>query len=408
MVAQEPAQVVGEPIELGRKTQRGILEELGRRAQAGRKSPDVQHAALDPPMQRVRQALGQLVEPLGGMTQQDERVRQAARQPDQPMLQLAEVPLHAVEHAVVELSEPMRELGADRHHEFRGGRGRGRPPVGGMVDQRRVGLVADRRDQGNAAGRRGAHHDLLVEGPQVLERAAAARHDQDVRARHRAGLGQGVEAGDRGRDLLGGELALHRDRPQQNPARKALGQAVQHVADHRAAWRGHDPDHLRQERQALLARDVEQPLCGELLLALLEQSHERADASRREPVDDQLVLRAARIGGDAAGRHDLEAVLRFERQAQRRAAPAHGVEAGGVVLEREVAVAGGVLLEPRDLAAHPNVAVAVLERAFERRRQLADGILGDVQAFQGRFEAHVCSNPDPVWHRGRGAADPAG
>ena len=99
-------------------------------------------------------------------------------------------------------------------------------------------------------------------------------------------------------------------------------------------------------KETLLARDVEQTLRGQLLLALLEQSHERADAGRCETVDDQLVLGAARKGGDAAGRHDLEAVLGSERQAQRRAAPAHGIQAGGVVLEREVAVAGAMLLKP--------------------------------------------------------------
>ena len=125
MVAQQAAALVGEAVELARKMPRGVLEELGRRAQAGRKSPDVQHAALDPRVQGVRQALGQLVEPLGGMTQQDQRLRQAARQPDQPMLQLAELALHAVEHAVVELSEAMRELGAYRHRELGGGGGRG-------------------------------------------------------------------------------------------------------------------------------------------------------------------------------------------------------------------------------------------------------------------------------------------
>ena len=140
--------MVGEAIELARKMPRGFLKELGRRAQAGRKSLDMQHTALDARVQGVRQALGQLVDPLGGMTQQNQRVRQAARQPDQPMLQLAELALHAVEHAVVELREAMRELGADRHRELGGGRGRRGAPVGGIVDQRRVGLVSDRRDQG--------------------------------------------------------------------------------------------------------------------------------------------------------------------------------------------------------------------------------------------------------------------
>ena len=37
---------------------------------------------------------------------------------------------------------------------------------------------------------RGAHHDLLVEAPEILEAAAAARHDQHIGPRHRAACRQ--------------------------------------------------------------------------------------------------------------------------------------------------------------------------------------------------------------------------
>ena len=57
--------------------------------------------------------------------------------------------------------------------------------VGGKVDQRPVGLVADRRDQRDVGGRHGAHQRLVVEAPEVLEAAAAARDDQHVRPRDR-------------------------------------------------------------------------------------------------------------------------------------------------------------------------------------------------------------------------------
>ena len=67
--------------------------------------------------------------------------------------------------------------------------------------------------------RRGADHDLLVERPQVLEAAAAARDDQHVRARHGSASGrQGVEAPDRG-----GDLRRPRPRPAPAPARPARG-----------------------------------------------------------------------------------------------------------------------------------------------------------------------------------------
>ena len=75
-----------------------------------------------------------------------------------------------------------QQLGAHRHRDFGGGGRRRRAPVGRKIDQRDVGLVADRgNERDHALGRR-PHHDLLVERPQVLERAAAARDDDQVRA----------------------------------------------------------------------------------------------------------------------------------------------------------------------------------------------------------------------------------
>ena len=56
----------------------------------------------------------------------------------------------------------------------------------------------------------------------------------------------------------------------------------------------------RQERQQLLARLVEQAFGGELLLALLQQLHQRADAGGLERVDDDLVFRRAGEGGELA------------------------------------------------------------------------------------------------------------
>ncbi len=247
-----------------------------------------------------------------------------------------------------------------------------------MIDQRRVGLVADRRDQGNGTRRRRPDHALLVERPQVLERAAAARHDQDVRARHRPARRQPIEAFDRRRDLLGRELALDHDRPDQHPAREALGQAVQDVPDHRTRRRSHDPDHFREKRQGALALEREQAFGRELPLPLLEQRHQRPDACRRQAVDDQLIFRAAREGRDPPARDHLEPVLGLEGQALGAAPPADGVQTGARVLEGEIEMPRGRPLEPRDLAAHPDVAVGILERPLERARQLADRELADV------------------------------
>src|SRR3546814_19428879 len=77
----------------------------------------------------------------------------------------------------------------------------------------------------------GADDNFLVEGPEVLQRAAAARDDEQIRARQPPLLRQGVETADRRGDLLRGALALHQHRPYQHAERKAVGEAVQDVAD---------------------------------------------------------------------------------------------------------------------------------------------------------------------------------
>src|SRR5581483_7502366 len=122
-----------------------------------------------------------------------------------------------------------------------------------------------------------------------------------------------------------------------------------------ACRRRDDSDHPRQERELALACLAEQTLCGELLLALLEQRHERTDAGRLQHLNDDLIARGAWIGGDAAGGDDLEALRGLALEARNAAAPNHGLDLRLVVLEGEVAVAGRVrAAEPRDFAPEPH------------------------------------------------------
>ena len=67
----------------------------------------------------------------------------------------------------------------------------------------------------------------------------------------------------------------------------------------------------------LLARLVEQAFGGELLLALLEQRHQRADAGRLQRLDDDLVIGAAGIGREPAGDDDFQPLLRLDLHACR-------------------------------------------------------------------------------------------
>ena len=267
-----------------------------------------------------------------------------------------------------------QQIGPHRHGLFGCSRGRRRAEVGNEIDERRVGLVSHGRNQRNRAGGHGADHDFLVEAPEVFERAAAPRHDDDI------GLSRHVvEALDCRCDLGGRSLALHPHRPDDDMAGKALVEAMENVADHRTCGRGDDPDDPGQVGNGLLALSLEQAFGGELSLALFEQRHQRADARGLDVLDDDLIGRLLRIRSDLAGGDDLEPLLQFRAQPAEAAAPDHGVDLGTLVLDREIAVARGYRpAETRDFAPHPHMAETVFQRALQRLREFADGHLAGI------------------------------
>ncbi len=153
--------------------------------------------------------------------------------------------------------------------------------------------MPDRRNQRNAAGGRHAGQPFIIEAPEVLQRAAATRDDQHIRAGDRIIMGEVVESNDRPLDLLHRTIALHPDRPEQHMARETVRNAVQHVADHRARRRSDDADHIRQEGNRLLALGGEQPFGGELPFPLLKLLEQRALARRLDLINDDLIFRGA-------------------------------------------------------------------------------------------------------------------
>ena len=143
-------------------------------------------APLDELAGGERQPLAADVEPLLAFLDQAARIAEATGEAREFHGRFAQQSDHAAGQSLGVVQRLGQEVGAHRHgHLGRRGRRR-RAAVGGEVDQGGVGLVADRRDQRDLRSRGGAHHDLLVEGPEILEAAAAARHDQHVGPRHRA------------------------------------------------------------------------------------------------------------------------------------------------------------------------------------------------------------------------------
>jgi hypothetical protein len=227
--------------------------------------------------------------------------------------------------------------------------------------------VADGRDDRDRAGGDGAHDLLFVEGPQILDRAAAARDD------HQIGLVRHpIEAAHGGRDLRRSPLPLHRHRPDDDMAGAAIRQAVKNVANDGAGRRSHHADPARQEGQPLLALGIEQAFGGKRPAALVEQGHQRPLPRQFQAIDDDLVFGPARIDGELARRHHFDAVLGAEAQHRRASLPDDRVDAGLVVLHREIAVARSVTLEAGDFAPQAHHAEGVLDRALQAARQLGD------------------------------------
>ena len=200
------------------------------------------------------------------------RQRQQIAAPGQATRGGTKMGAHAVQRAARGDTETQREfdglldqLGILRHGPFGGlGRRRGAGSAARSISVQSVswptaemsGMVL------SAAARTTA---LLVEAPQVLQAAAAARDDQHVGPRN-APPRQRIEASDGSGHLGRAGLPLHPDRPQQHARRKALVEPPQHVADHRAGRRGHDADYARQEGQLRFLASSNSPSAASFFL----------------------------------------------------------------------------------------------------------------------------------------------
>jgi hypothetical protein len=121
-----------------------------------------------------------------------------------------------------------------------------------------------------------------------------------------------------------------------------------------------------------LSSRFEQALAGQSGLQPLQLGQQGAGAGGLHGLDDDLVGGAGGIGGDLAGDDDLQPGLGLDAETPGRALPDHAVDGGLVVLEGQIDVARGVAVDLGDLAAQPDMAEPVLERALEGEGQFRD------------------------------------
>ena len=185
--------------------------------------------------------------------------------------------------------EPRQRLGPGRCRQLRRRGRRGRAQVGRQVGQRDVAFMADAADHRDRRLDDGAHQRLVVEGPQVFERAAAAHQQQGVDLAPRRGQAQ--RRHQRGRRIG----ALHRAGVDDHPhLRRTPRQRRQHIVQRRRGRGGDDAQRRRPGGDRALARGVEQPGRLEPRLEAQELLVQRAGPQALHRLDHQLQL-AARL-----------------------------------------------------------------------------------------------------------------
>ena len=269
-------------------------------------------------------------------------------------------------------SAPQPRL-ARRGREF-GGRGRRRrAQVGAEVGDGEVGLVAHAADQRHrAAARWCARQRLVVEGPQVLDRAAAAHQQDHVDRRLRAA---GRATAVRATSSAGARRPAPRPAPAPpERAARAARSAVTTSCSAAAPSEVTMPMRARQRRQ--------RRACARRRTGLRPRASPCScrNCSNSAPCPARRMLSTTSCRSprgsytrQPAAHLDLFAIARREVQQAGRA-PEHGAAQiwPARVLQREVAVAAGGARKARNLAAHRDRVEARLQRVSDRAAQRAD------------------------------------
>ena len=274
-------------------------------------------------------------------------------------------------HALI--FDPVQKFESDRHSQFsRCRRGR-RAHVRGIVDQRRVGFVADSRDQWDLARGSSANDNFLVKAPEVFDATTTAGDDDDVWSGERSTRGHLVEPFDGVGHLRSAVFALDGDGPNEHFARETIPQTVKDIADDCASWGRHNADHFGQIGQGAFAFCREQSLGSESGLTFFQHRHKCTSTRRANIFDVELVFRLRAKGRQAASGDNFHPFFGHVGQFGNLAFPADRRNYASVVLEVEIHVTRAGNDHAANLAFDTDVAKFTFERAFDRPRNFRDG-----------------------------------
>ncbi len=299
-----------------------------------------------------------------------------------------------------ERGDPLLDAVLGSGNEFGGGGGGGRAQIGDEVGYGEVGLVADRRDDGELRRGNGAGEGFVVEAGEVFDGAAAAGDEDEVGL-----LGMLIEEADAGGDGAGAFGALHEGGvDQQVEAGVAAADDFDDVVENSAGGRGDDADAAGEGWELALPGGVEEALGFELVAELLVGKLQSAGAAGLDGFCDQLQLAARLVDRDAAANEDSQSVLRTKAEKLGLAAEEDDGKLRIAVLEREVDVAGGGWAAVGDLARDPEVGVGLLNMLPHVGDQVADR---PDAAFRKDCRGRWGDSGDRLWGYGRSGEEQA-
>ncbi len=170
----------------------------------------------------------------------------------------------------------------------------------GEIRQCEIRLVTHTGDHGNPRRRHRPGDTLVVERPQILDRAAAAHHKDHV---YVIACVQCSQSSDNSR---WGGIALHRRRGKQHVGQRVTPcEHVQHVTQGRRCRRRDHADTLREHRQRTLTLRRKQPFGLQFRLESLKLLEERTASGRPDGVDVDLVTPTLLVQANASVNDDL-------------------------------------------------------------------------------------------------------
>ena len=278
-------------------------------------------------------------------------------------------------HRGDDVLQPPLGLGPVGDDQLGRGRRRGGAQVGGEIADGIVDLVADGRDDRDFGRTDGAREGFVIEGPQVLGRAAAASENDDV------GLFFAVERPQRLDHLRRGAVSLDEGGIEQDfRQREAPACDVDHIADGGPRRRGNDADGARVFGQRLLARRVEQPFGGQPAFELLERGEQVARAVLPHRADVEGVLPALDPERHPSLGCDLLPVFGHKVERGDVAPPHHGRDGRALIFNGKINMPRAVQRDVGQLALDADIPKErqVLQIILGQRVQLGDGQRADL------------------------------